>query len=61
VLNVQDMYVYVSDKEIFENFTDKNALFWLEEELQYGDWAGGPNGDGTYEKNGLIEVSEVKR
>jgi hypothetical protein len=57
---VQDMYVYISDKENFENFSDKSALFWMEEELQYGDWLGGPNRDGTYEKSGLIEVPEVR-
>lgn len=53
--------MYLSDKETFENFSDKSSLFWLEEELQYGDWNGGPNGDGSYEKSGLIDVPEVRK
>jgi len=54
------MYIYISEQEKFNNFSDKSALFWFEEELQYGDWSGGPNGDGMYEKSGQIEISEVR-
>lgn len=30
-------------------FRDPSALVWFQEGLVYGDWTGGPNGDGTYE------------
>jgi len=53
------MYVFLSEKEHFNEFSSKTALFWLEEELQYGDWLGGPSGDGSFSKNGQIEISEV--
>jgi len=53
------MYVFVSEKEHFSDFSSKSALFWLEEELQYGDWLGGPSGDGSFSRSGPIEISEV--
>ena len=49
----------MTDKEVFNNFSDEHSLFWLEEEIQYGDWAGGPNRDGAYEMTGSIEISEA--
>jgi hypothetical protein len=55
---LMDMYVYITETPTFNDFNNKDALFWLEEELQYGDWLGGPNGDGTFEKNGQIPISE---
>jgi len=54
------MYVFVSEKEHFHEFSNKSALFWLEEELQYGDWLGGPSGDGSFSMSGQIEISEVR-
>ena len=41
----QDMYVYVSEQEKFNDFANGDALIWLEEELVYGDWTSGVNGD----------------
>jgi len=54
------MYVYVTETEKITDYSE-GALFWLEEELEYGDWYGGPNGDGVLEKSGQIEISEVSR
>ena len=51
--------MYISESETFNDFDNPNALFWLEEELIYGDWTGGPNGDGSYIKSGQIPISEV--
>ena len=59
-LHVQDMYVFISEKQHFSEFSSKSALFWFEEELQYGDWVGGPSGDGSFSKSGQIEISEVR-
>ena len=55
----QDMYVFVSEQEKFTNFNDEKSLFWLEEELSYGDWLSGIKGDGSYEKHGKLPISEV--
>ena len=52
--------MFISEKDSFNEFSKKSALFWLEEELQYGDWLGGPSGDGSFSKSGQIEVSEVR-
>ena len=54
------MYVYISESEKFNDFDNTNALFWLEEELVYGDWIGGENGDGSFVKSGVIPLSEVR-
>ena len=51
--------MFISEKEKFSEFSNKAALFWLEEDLQYGDWFGGPSGDGSFSKSGQIEISEV--
>ena len=53
------MYVYLSEDEFFTDFDNKKALFWLEEELSYGDWIGGDNKDGSFEMAGKIETPEV--
>merc|ERR1712226_663038 len=53
-----DMYVYLSEDEFFTDFDNKKALFWLEEELSYGDWIGGDNKDGSFEMAGKIETPE---
>ena len=53
------MYVYLSEKEVFDDFDNPKALFWMEEELVYGDWTSGVNSDGTYNKVLKIPASEV--
>ena len=54
------MYVFLSENAHFTDFSKKSALFWFEEELQYGDWLGGPFGDGSFSKSGQIEISDVR-
>lgn len=58
---VMDMYVFLSEDEVFTNFDDPNALVWSKKGLIYGDWTGGPNGDGTYNFHMKIETSEKLR
>jgi hypothetical protein len=58
-LHLQDFYVYISEQEFFTDFDNKAALFWLEEDLVYGDWTGGMFGDGTHEKKGTLKLSAV--
>ena len=57
----QDLYVYISEDEVFTDFDNKAALFWQEDDLFYGDWTSGFNGDGSYEKFGKITLSEVSK
>ena len=51
--------MYISEQEFFTDFNNKDALFWLEEDLVYGDWTGGMNRDGTFEKKGTLKISDV--
>ena len=53
------MYVYINEQDIFTEFDNPKALFWLEEELMYGDWQSGLYKDGSYTKQGQITISEV--
>lgn len=53
------MYIYLSESETFTEFDNPSALFWLEEDLIYGDWTSGENGDGSYTKTATIPLSEV--
>ena len=59
-INFQDLYVFVSEQERFKDFKNPASLFWLEEELVYGDWTSGPNSDGSFMKSGQLPISEVK-
>lgn len=52
--------MFLSENAHFTDFSKKSALFWFEEELQYGDWLGGPSGDGSFSKSGQIEISDVR-
>ncbi|CAG0880629.1 unnamed protein product [Darwinula stevensoni] len=52
-----DMYVFLSENIDFEDFNNSQALLWLQEDLVYGDWTGGPSGDGTFTRSFQIEAS----
>ena len=54
-----DLYVYLSENPTFDSFNDSNALFWYQPDIVYGDWAGGPNNDGSYSKEGIIHCDHV--
>jgi hypothetical protein len=53
------MYVYISENEKFTEYDDPAALFWLEEDLVYGDWTAGKDDDGSLTHTGTIPLSEV--
>lgn len=55
----QDLYVYISENEIFADFNNTEALFWFQQDLVYGDWTTGDSGDGCYEHYKELELSEV--
>ena len=52
------MYVYISEQQNFTTF-DEKSLFWLEDELIYGDWEGGPTNDGTFQRTSQLPISDV--
>uniref|UniRef100_A0A3Q2CFI3 CLPTM1 regulator of GABA type A receptor forward trafficking n=1 Tax=Cyprinodon variegatus TaxID=28743 RepID=A0A3Q2CFI3_CYPVA len=55
---LQDLYVYVSQEEVFTDFNNTDALFWFNRDLVYGDWTTGESGDGCYHHNKELEISE---
>lgn len=56
-----DLYVFKSESEIFKEFEEPSALVWMKEDLVYGDWTSGPNGDGTFSHSMTFPASEVRR
>lgn len=55
------MYIYLSEQEDFTDFNNEDALFWSLKGLEYGDWTSGPNGDGSYIKEGKIQTPPVRK
>lgn len=49
--------VYTSENEFEVDFKDKNSLIWHQEGLEYGDWYGGDNGDGSITHSTTIQAS----
>lgn len=55
----QDMKVFISEEEFFSDFTNPDKLFWEYDNLEYGDWTSGPNGDGSVTYTDIIPATEV--
>lgn len=53
-----DLHVYISEDPAWVNFNDPSSLVWLQEDLMYGDWYGGRDGDGIFTINTQIKASE---
>lgn len=56
---LQDLYIYLSENEVFTDFNNTEALFWYQQDLVYGDWTTGDSGDGCYEHYQELDLSEV--
>lgn len=52
-----EMFCYLSEKEFLGNFEESN-LIWKHTGLIYGDWYGGPEGDGAFTYSTEITPSE---
>ncbi|XP_016124036.1 cleft lip and palate transmembrane protein 1 homolog [Sinocyclocheilus grahami] len=55
---LMDLYVYISENEIFTDFNNTEALFWYQQDLVYGDWTTGESGDGCHEHYQELDLSE---
>ncbi|CAG9766664.1 unnamed protein product [Ceutorhynchus assimilis] len=51
------LYVYLSESDVLEDYHHSN-LFWIKENIVYGDWTGGPNKDGMYEIEKEVPITE---
>lgn len=49
------MYLDENEKVSFKD----ESLIWFQPNIIYGDWYGGPNGDGTYTLETEITATEV--
>uniref|UniRef100_A0AAQ4PUX9 CLPTM1 regulator of GABA type A receptor forward trafficking n=1 Tax=Gasterosteus aculeatus aculeatus TaxID=481459 RepID=A0AAQ4PUX9_GASAC len=55
---LMDLYVYLSQDEVFADFNNTEALFWFHRDLVYGDWTIGEKGDGCYETYKELDIPE---
>jgi hypothetical protein len=51
--------VYVSERSDEPSFKDENELVWIQKNIMFGDWEGGPNKDGILEYQTQIKISDV--
>uniref|UniRef100_A0A8C8GF27 Cleft lip and palate transmembrane protein 1 n=1 Tax=Oncorhynchus tshawytscha TaxID=74940 RepID=A0A8C8GF27_ONCTS len=58
--SLMDLYVYISQDEVFSDFNDTQSLFWFHRDLVYGDWNTGDEGDGCYEHSLDLDIQEVR-
>lgn len=65
-----ELYAYLSENEpvhfTFRSTDDERGgggedprLFWHIPEFVYGDWTGGPHGDGSFTKEGFVDTEQV--
>ncbi|KAJ1519561.1 hypothetical protein ONE63_004839 [Megalurothrips usitatus] len=54
-----DLYVFISESKKFADFENHEALIWRKNNLIYGDWYSGPNGDGTFILKSQIRTSDA--
>ncbi|KAK3914606.1 Cleft lip and palate transmembrane protein 1-like protein [Frankliniella fusca] len=54
-----DLYVFISESKKFTDFDNHEALIWRKNNLVYGDWYSGPNGDGNYILKSQIRTSNA--
>ncbi|KRT78761.1 hypothetical protein AMK59_7732 [Oryctes borbonicus] len=54
------LYIYLTENEKHTDFKQSN-LFWMKEDLVYGDWYSGTHGDGTYSFEKDINVTDNLR
>lgn len=43
-----EMYVFLSEDDVYPDFSNPHALIWKHENIVYGDWTAGPYEDGTF-------------
>ncbi|XP_017046272.1 cleft lip and palate transmembrane protein 1 [Drosophila ficusphila] len=53
-----DLHVWLSEHPDVVNFQQKANLLWLQEDLTYGDWISGANGDGIYTHSLKLKTSQ---
>ncbi|XP_062502991.1 putative lipid scramblase CLPTM1 [Corticium candelabrum] len=59
---LMDLHVYLAESKRFSDFGNQTALFWFQEDIEYGSWSDGENSDGTRTFSSSIQISEnVKR
>uniref|UniRef100_A0A4W5NVK5 CLPTM1 regulator of GABA type A receptor forward trafficking n=1 Tax=Hucho hucho TaxID=62062 RepID=A0A4W5NVK5_9TELE len=56
--SLMDLYVYISQDEVFSDFNNTQSLFWFHRDLVYGDWNTGEDGDGCYEHSIDLDIPE---
>jgi hypothetical protein len=53
------MFVYLNEADKFVEFNDEKYLVWKLENIEYGSWIDGLNGDGSFIKTAQIDLTPV--
>jgi hypothetical protein len=53
------LYVFINEQEQFTEFNDDKYLHWKLENIEYGNWNDGENGDGIFTHKSEIELTPV--
>lgn len=53
-----DLYLYICEDKLLPNFNDPKQLVWFKDDLVYGDWKSGPDGDGIFTTETTFQLSE---
>uniref|UniRef100_A0A8D8RI60 Cleft lip and palate transmembrane protein 1 homolog n=2 Tax=Cacopsylla melanoneura TaxID=428564 RepID=A0A8D8RI60_9HEMI len=56
-----EMYVFLSEDDRHPDFNNPHSLVWKHDSLVYGDWTGGPYGDGTFRLSTKLATTESLR
>ncbi|XP_014250283.1 cleft lip and palate transmembrane protein 1 homolog [Cimex lectularius] len=59
--SIMDMYVFLSEKETFDDNNNSKYLLWEKRGLVYGDWVSGEYGDGSYTFEATFPTSKALR
>ena len=54
-----DLYIYYSESQDFNSFSNKSLLLWKETDIFFGSWYDGPYGDGSRKSSGYIQASDA--
>lgn len=59
---LMDLYLYISEREDFNEFNNTELLKWYQPDLIYGDWYGGPEGNGIYSVDvDILATEKIKK
>ncbi|XP_027193731.2 putative lipid scramblase CLPTM1 [Dermatophagoides pteronyssinus] len=53
-----DLFLYINEDRYGPDFDDSSQLVWFKSDIIYGDWTGGPTGNGEYFEEVNVKLSK---